>query len=66
MIWLALPAGIARPGGAIIMGDQTLSLPLQRIISAKMDITPIREKLLARNAKVGDIVAEFWACQQHN
>ena len=52
--------------GAIVMGDQTLSLPLQKMISAKMDITPIREKLLAPNAKVGDIVAEFWASQQLN
>ena len=49
--------------GAIVMGDQTLSLPLVKIISAKMDITPIRERLLAPNAKVGDIVAEFWASQ---
>ncbi|HSA99640.1 MAG TPA: FAD-dependent oxidoreductase, partial [Anaerolineales bacterium] len=47
--------------GAIVMGDQKLSLPLEKMISEKMDILPIREKLLASNAKVGDIVAEFWA-----
>jgi NADPH-dependent 2,4-dienoyl-CoA reductase/sulfur reductase-like enzyme len=52
--------------GAVVMGDQTLSLPLVQIISAKMDIAPIRERLLAPNAKVGDIVAEFWAGQQLN
>lgn len=47
--------------GAIVMGDQTLSFPLEKIISSSMDISPIRERLLAPNAKIGDIVAEFWA-----
>ena len=47
--------------GAIVMGDQRLSQPLQKMISGKMDISPIREKLLMPNAKLGDIVAEFWA-----
>jgi NADPH-dependent 2,4-dienoyl-CoA reductase/sulfur reductase-like enzyme len=46
--------------GAIVMGDQKLSLPLEKMISEKMDISPIRERLLAPNAKIGDIVAEFW------
>src|SRR5687767_15695882 len=47
--------------GAIIMGDQTLSFPLEKIISGHMDISRIRERLLGPNAKIGDIVAEFWA-----
>ncbi len=47
--------------GAIVMGDQKLSFPLEKIIAGNMDISPIREKLLASNAKVGDIVAEYWA-----
>ena len=47
--------------GAVVMGDQKLSQPLQKMISGKMDISPIREKLLTPNAKLGDIVAEFWA-----
>ena len=47
--------------GAIVMGDQTLSFPLEKIISSNMDISPIREQLLAPNAKIGDIVAEYWA-----
>jgi len=46
--------------GAIVMGDQKLSLPLEKIISGKMDISSIREKLLMPNSKIGDIVAEFW------
>ena len=47
--------------GAIVMGDQQLSFPLEKIITTKVDISPIREQLLAPNAKLGDIVAEFWA-----
>ena len=47
--------------GAIVMGDQKLSFPLQKIISDKLDISPIREKLLMPNAKIGDVLAEFWA-----
>jgi NADPH-dependent 2,4-dienoyl-CoA reductase/sulfur reductase-like enzyme len=47
--------------GAIVMGDQKLSFPLEKIISGHVDISPIRERLLASNARIGDIVAEFWA-----
>ncbi|MEO8357948.1 MAG: FAD-dependent oxidoreductase [Chloroflexota bacterium] len=46
--------------GAIVMGDQKLSLPLEKIISQNVDISPIRERLLEPNAKVGDVIAEFW------
>ncbi|MFT3893544.1 MAG: FAD-dependent oxidoreductase [Anaerolineales bacterium] len=46
--------------GAIVMGDQKLSFPLEKIISGNVDITSIREKLLMPNAKVADIVADFW------
>jgi NAD(P)H-nitrite reductase large subunit len=47
--------------GAILIGDQQLSLALEKIISNKVDISSIREKLLMPNAKVGDVLAEFWA-----
>ena len=47
--------------GAVVMGDQTLSTPLQKMIAAQADISPIRAKLLARDAKVADVVADFWA-----
>lgn len=50
--------------GAIVMGDQKLSRPLEKMISESMDVSPIREKLLAPNAKIADIVAEFWAGSQ--
>lgn len=46
--------------GAIVMGDQTLSFPLEKIISDKVNISSIRERLLAPNARIGDVVAEFW------
>jgi NADPH-dependent 2,4-dienoyl-CoA reductase/sulfur reductase-like enzyme len=47
--------------GAIVMGDQKLSFPLEKIISGNVDISPIREQLLAPNASVGDVIAQFWA-----
>ena len=50
--------------GAIVMGDQKLSFPLQKIIAGNMDISAIREKLLASNAKVGELVADFWMKHQ--
>jgi len=46
--------------GAILMGDQTLSMPLQKMIENRVDISPIRQKLMAPNAPIADIVAEYW------
>ncbi|MCL4529797.1 MAG: FAD-dependent oxidoreductase [Chloroflexi bacterium] len=46
--------------GAILMGDQKLSTPLQEMIENSVDISPIREKLMAPNAPISDIVAEYW------
>jgi NAD(P)H-nitrite reductase large subunit len=46
--------------GAVVMGDQTVSTPLQNLIAGKADISPIREKLLARDAKIADAVIDFW------
>lgn len=50
--------------GAIVMGDQKLSRPLQTIISQKIDITPIRTQLLAPDAPIADILAQFWLTHQ--
>jgi len=50
--------------GAIVMGDQKLSFPLQKLISGRVDISPIRERLLAPNAEVANIVADFWATRE--
>lgn len=46
--------------GAIVMGDQTLSHPLHTIIAEEVDISPIKTQLLAFNAPVADLIAEFW------
>ena len=46
--------------GAIVMGDQKLSWPLQKMIAEGADISPIRQKLLMFNAPIADLVADFW------
>ncbi len=46
--------------GAIIMGDQMLSFPLEKIISDNADISTIRDRLLQPNAPIADIIAEYW------
>jgi NADPH-dependent 2,4-dienoyl-CoA reductase/sulfur reductase-like enzyme len=46
--------------GAILMGDQTLSRPLQQLVTERVDITPIHERLLQPKAPVGDLIAGFW------
>jgi nitrite reductase (NADH) large subunit len=46
--------------GAILMGDQKLSAALQTIIRERIDISPIREQLLAPNAPIADLLAAFW------
>jgi NADPH-dependent 2,4-dienoyl-CoA reductase/sulfur reductase-like enzyme len=46
--------------GAIVMGDQKLSWPLQKMISGGADISHIREKLMAPGAPIADLIADFW------
>lgn len=46
--------------GAIVMGDQTLSFPLEQIVSNRVDITPIKEKLLTPGVKFGDVIIDFY------
>ncbi|NOY98179.1 MAG: NAD(P)/FAD-dependent oxidoreductase [Chloroflexi bacterium] len=57
---LRLLVGEKRLLGAIVMGDQTLSMPLQKMILTGVDITPIRSKLLAPNAPIADVIADYW------
>jgi NADPH-dependent 2,4-dienoyl-CoA reductase/sulfur reductase-like enzyme len=47
--------------GAIIMGDQTLSWPLQNLIANLVDITSIRESLLQPGAPLADRLTDFWS-----
>jgi NAD(P)H-nitrite reductase large subunit len=46
--------------GALVMGDQTLSQPLQNLIARRVDITPIRDRMLQPRAPLADLIAEFW------
>jgi NAD(P)H-nitrite reductase large subunit len=46
--------------GAVVMGDQKLSLPLQEMISVQTDISPIRAWLLQPRAPLGEVVMDFW------
>lgn len=47
--------------GAVVMGDQTITTPLQKIISQKVNISSIREKLLATDARIADVIVDFWS-----
>ena len=53
--------------GAVVMGDQTFSRPLQTMITAGADVTPIRSQLLAPGAPIGDLIARYWTSwrEQH-
>jgi NAD(P)H-nitrite reductase large subunit len=46
--------------GAIVMGNQTLSQPLQHLIRNKANISSIRDRILKPGAQVADILAGFW------
>ncbi len=47
--------------GALVMGDQKISRPLQEMISKKIDITPIRAQLVQPSAPLGHIVMDYWS-----
>jgi NAD(P)H-nitrite reductase large subunit len=46
--------------GAVVMGDQTLSFPLQELIEAGADVSSIRASLQVPGASVVRIVDGFW------
>jgi NAD(P)H-nitrite reductase large subunit len=58
---LRLLVGERKLLGAVVMGDQKLSFPLEKIIAGNVDISPIRDNLLAPRAQVAEVIAEFWA-----
>jgi NAD(P)H-nitrite reductase large subunit len=47
--------------GAVVMGDQKLSMPLQKIIAQKINISSIRDKLLKKDVKIADVIVDFWS-----
>jgi NAD(P)H-nitrite reductase large subunit len=50
--------------GAMVMGEQKLSLPLQELITSNADITPILH-LLHPGAMLGQIVMDFWTSNRN-
>ena len=47
--------------GALVMGDQTLSNPLHQLIENHVDITSIRDDLMAPDADLVNKIIEFWS-----
>ena len=47
--------------GALVMGDQTLSRPLQHLIAEQVDITPIRDRLLDNPEDLAELIQQFWS-----
>lgn len=56
---LRLLVGPATLVGAVLMGDQRLSRPLQRLIGEQIDIGPIRAQLLGPNAPLATLLTQF-------
>lgn len=52
--------------GAVVMGDQTLSRPLQVLIREQINIGLIREKLLSPHASLADTISSFWENYRQN
>ncbi len=46
--------------GAVVMGDQLLSLPLEKMIAGEVDISPIRAQLLSSGAVISDVISDYW------
>lgn len=46
--------------GAIVMGDQTLSQPLQELITEQVDITRVRTALVGANGTLSGVLVDFW------
>jgi hypothetical protein len=52
--------------GAIVMGDQKLSYPLQKMISSRVDVSLICGKLLQPEAPIADIIVDYWTTWSAN
>jgi NAD(P)H-nitrite reductase large subunit len=46
--------------GALVIGDQKLSTPLQELVQEQVNISPIRERLLAPQAPLADILVDYY------
>ena len=47
--------------GAVVMGDQALSFPLEQLVTAGADVSAIRERLIQAHPSRSDLIQEFWA-----
>jgi nitrite reductase (NADH) large subunit len=57
---IRLALGESTIAGAVVMGDQALSFPLQEIIAARADVSGIIASLQEPAAPVADIVQDSW------
>ena len=57
---LRVLVGKERIVGAVVMGDQTWSRPLQELIRRRVDIRPVRELLLNRPGELPAILQAIW------
>jgi NAD(P)H-nitrite reductase large subunit len=55
-----LALGEGTIAGAVVIGDQALSFPLQEIIAAGADISAIMADLQAPSAPVAELIDHFW------
>jgi NADPH-dependent 2,4-dienoyl-CoA reductase/sulfur reductase-like enzyme len=56
---LRLVVGETRLLGAVVMGHQAMSIPLQELISLRAEITPVREALFHTN-RIAEVLSTFW------
>lgn len=61
---LRLMVGERHISGAVVMGNQALSIPLQHMIAQQVDISAIRPALLAPSPALADLLTEFWGRQR--
>lgn len=57
---IRLAVGENRISGAVVVGDQTPSFTLQRLIAARADISASRAKLLQAGDSLGDVIQDIW------
>jgi NADPH-dependent 2,4-dienoyl-CoA reductase/sulfur reductase-like enzyme len=46
--------------GAVVMGDQTLSYPIQQMVSESSDISSIRGQLFDSIKPISEVILDFW------
>ena len=57
---LRLIVGEIKLVGALLMGDQTLSKLLQKLVAEEADISPIRDRILKPDRPLSEIITEYY------